>query len=55
MQQQRFVERCYKLRVFDNEVLKRIFGPTRHQVPREWRNLYKEDFEILYFSTDVIS
>jgi len=28
----------HMLRVFENRVLKRIFGPKRDEVTREWRN-----------------
>ena len=32
-----------RLRVFQNQVLRRIFGPKRDEVTREWRKLYNED------------
>jgi len=36
-----------KLRVFENMVLKRIFGPRREEVTGEWRRLYKEELNDL--------
>jgi hypothetical protein len=35
-------EEC-RLRVFENKVLRRIFGPKRDEVTREWRTLYSEE------------
>ena len=32
-----------KLRVFENRVLRRIFGPRRDEVTGEWRRLHNED------------
>jgi hypothetical protein len=32
-----------KSRVFENRVLRRIFGPKRHKVIGEWRKLHNED------------
>jgi len=32
-----------KLRVFENTVLRRIFGPRRDEVTGEWRRLHKEE------------
>jgi hypothetical protein len=37
-----------RLRVFENRVLKRIFGPERDEVTREWRKLHNEDLHALY-------
>jgi len=31
------------LRVFENRVLRRIFGPKRDEVTREWRKLHTEE------------
>jgi hypothetical protein len=30
----------YRLRVFENRVLRRIFGPKRDEVTGEWRKLF---------------
>jgi len=46
-------EEC-KLRVSENRVLRRIFGPKRNEVTREWRKLHNEDLNDLYSSGDQI-
>jgi hypothetical protein len=33
----------HRLRVFENRVLRRIFGPKRDEVTGEWRKLHKEE------------
>jgi hypothetical protein len=40
--------------VFENKVLRRIFGPKRDEVTGRWRRLHKEEFYALYFSVDII-
>ena len=37
-----------KLRVFENKVLRRIFGPRRDEVTGEWRILHNEELNGLY-------
>ena len=37
-----------RLRVFENRVLRRIFGPKRAEVKREWRKLHNEELNDLY-------
>jgi len=39
-----------KLRVFENMVLRRIFGPRRDEVTEEWRRLHNEELSDLYSS-----
>jgi hypothetical protein len=46
-------EEC-RLRVFDNKVLRRIFGPKRDEVTGEWRRLHNKELYALYSSTDII-
>jgi len=36
------------LRVFENRVLRRIFGPKRDKVTGEWRKLHNEELNDLY-------
>ena len=36
-----------KLRVFENMVLRRIFGPRRDEVTGEWRRLHNEELNPL--------
>jgi len=35
-------------------VLRRIFGPKRHKVIREWRKLHSEDLIDLYSSPNIV-
>jgi hypothetical protein len=44
----------HRLRVFENRVLKRIFGPERDEVTGEWRKLHDEELHNLYSSLDII-
>jgi hypothetical protein len=44
----------HRLRVFENRVLRRIFGPTRDEVTGEWRKLHNGDLHNLYSSPDII-
>ena len=39
-----------RLRVFENRVLRRIFGPKREEVTGEWRKLHNEELNNLYCS-----
>jgi len=43
-----------KLRVFQNRVLRRIFGPRMDEVTREWRKLHKEELKDLYSSPNIV-
>jgi hypothetical protein len=43
-----------RLKVFENRVLRRIFGPKRHEVTGEWRKLHIEDLIDLYSSPNII-
>jgi hypothetical protein len=42
------------LRVFDNKVLRRIFGPKRKDVTGEWRRLHNKELYALYSSPNII-
>jgi hypothetical protein len=44
----------HRLRVFENRVLRRIFGPKRDEVTGEWKKLYNEELRILYSSPNII-
>jgi len=39
-----------RLRVFQNRVLRRIYGPKRDKITREWRKLHNEELNDLCFS-----
>jgi hypothetical protein len=43
-----------RLRVFENRVLRRIFGPKRDDATGEWRRLHKEELNDLYSSPNII-
>ena len=43
-----------KLRVFENMVLRRIFGPRRDEVTGEWRRLHNEELNYLYSSPNIV-
>jgi hypothetical protein len=44
----------HKVKLFENRVLRRIFGPKRDEVTGEWRKLHSEELHILYSSPDII-
>jgi hypothetical protein len=44
----------HKLRVFENRVLRRIFGPKRDGVTGGWRKLHNEELHNLYSSPSII-
>jgi hypothetical protein len=44
----------HRLRVFENRVLRRIFGPMRDEVKGEWRKLHSGELHNLCSSPDII-
>jgi hypothetical protein len=44
----------HRLRVFENRVLRRIFGPLREEVTGGWRKLHNEELHGLYSSPSII-
>src|SRR5215469_10184143 len=44
----------HRLRVFENMVLRRVFGPKRDEVAGEWRKLHNEELKDLYFSPSIV-
>jgi hypothetical protein len=55
-------ENCYlalreenRLRVFENRVLRWLFGPKRDEVTGEWRKLHNEELRDLYSSPSIIT
>ena len=43
-----------RLRVFENRVLRRIFGPKRDGVTGEWRKLHNKELNYLYSSPNIV-
>jgi hypothetical protein len=43
-----------RLGVFENRVLRKIFGPKRDEVKGEWRKLHNEELYDLYCSTLIV-
>ena len=44
----------HRLRVFENRVLRRIFGPKRGEVTGDWRRLHNEELNDLYSSLNIV-
>jgi hypothetical protein len=44
----------HRLRVFENRMLRKVFGPKRDEVTGEYRNLHSEELHNLYSSPDII-
>jgi hypothetical protein len=44
----------HRLRVFENRVLRRIFGPKRDEVTGEWRKLHNKELLDLYSSPSIV-
>ena len=43
-----------KLRVFENMMLRRIFGPRRDKVTGDWRRVHNEELNDLYSSPNIV-
>ena len=44
----------HRLRVFENRVLRRIFGPKRVEVTGEWKKLHNEELNDLYCPPSIM-
>jgi hypothetical protein len=44
----------HRLRVFENRMLRRIFGPKRDEVTGEWRKFHNKELRDLYSSPSII-
>ena len=47
-----FIKGEFRLRVFENRILRRIFGPKRDE-NGEWRRLHNEELHSLYHSPNI--
>jgi hypothetical protein len=48
------LEEEHRLRVFENRVLRKIFGPKR-EVNGSWRKLHNDELHSLYSSPNIVS
>ena len=44
----------HRLRVFENKVLRKIFGSKRDEIAGEWRKLHNAELHALYSSPNII-
>ena len=43
-----------RLRVFENRVFRRVFGPKRDEVTRKWRKLHNDELRDLYSLPNIV-
>jgi len=43
-----------RLRVFENRVLRRIFGPKSDEIIGEWRKVHNEELNVRYSSPNIV-
>jgi hypothetical protein len=43
-----------RLRVFENRVLRRVFGPKKDEVTEEWRKFHNEELNDLYYLPSIV-
>jgi hypothetical protein len=48
------IRQVLRLRIFENRVLRRIFGPMRDEVTGGWRKLHSEELHNFYSSPNKI-
>jgi uncharacterized membrane protein len=45
----------HRLRVFENRLFRRIFGPKRDEVTGDWKKLHNEELHNFYSSLSIIT
>ena len=50
----RILQEVHRLRVFENRVLRRIFGPEMDKVKGECRKVHNEELNVLYCSPNIV-
>jgi hypothetical protein len=45
----------HRVRVFENRMMRRIFGHKREEVMEGWKQLYSKEHHNLYFSPNIVS
>jgi hypothetical protein len=50
----RLLQQKHRLRLLENNVLSRIFGPKRYEVTGGWRKLHNEELHGLYSSPSIV-
>ena len=43
-----------RLRVFENTLLRRVYGPKRDEITKEWRKLHNEELSELYSLPNIV-
>ena len=43
-----------RLRVFENRLFRRVFGPKRYEVTGQWRKLHNEELSDRYFLPNIV-
>ena len=44
----------HRLRVFENKILRKIFGAKRDEITGEWRKLHNAELHALFYSPNII-
>ena len=50
----RTLRKEHRLRVFENKVLRKVFGAKRDEITRDWRKLHNAELHAFYYSPNII-